>query len=349
MVKLAGGLARRGYPVDLVLALAEGPHLADIPDAVRLVDLEASRVLTSLPSLIRYLLRERPVAMLSVMNYANIVSLWARRSSCVATRLVVSERNTLSQEVEHTSSQSGALMPWLIKRFYPWADDIVAVSKGVADDLTGVTNLPRERIKVIYNPIVTPEFKEKVEAPVTHPWLDDPQTPVLVAAGRFRPQKGFPCLLRAFAEVRRTRPVRLLLLGDGPDRDALEALVRELGLESDVSLPGFVANPYPYIARATAFVLSSGWEGLPGVLIEALYCGVPLVSTDCPSGPREILADGKYGELVPVGNVPALARAIELALANKVPPPPRESWQPFEQEAVVSQYLNVLLPEASHA
>jgi glycosyltransferase involved in cell wall biosynthesis len=203
--------------------------------------------------------------------------------------------------------------------------------------------VPRERIAVIYNPIITPELQERVKIPLQHPWLESRRLPVVLAVGRLMPQKDFPTLIQAFAQVRRHHLARLLILGEGPDRLALEALVRELGLEQDISLPGFVANPYPYMARAALFVLSSRWEGLPGVLIEAMYCGVPLIATNCPSGPQEILKDGQYGQLVPVGNVAALTHAIEMALTGKVPRPPQESWRPFELQTIVNQYLQILV------
>ncbi len=166
---------------------------------------------------------------------------------------------------------------------------------------------------------------------------------MLLAVGRLTASKDFPTLIQAFIRVRQTRPARLLILGEGADRPGLEALVEQLGLEQDVSLPGFVENPYPYMARASLFVLSSRWESLPTVLIEALYCGAPLIATDCPGGTREILADGQYGQLVPVGDATALARAIATTLAGKTPRPPPESWLPFDLEAVVNQYINILL------
>ena len=310
---------------------------------MRVVDLKASRVLASLPALVRYLRRKQPQAMLSAMGYANIVALWARRLAGVPTRVVVSERNTLSSSVQHASSWRGRLMPHLIRRFYPLADGIVAVSKGVADDLAQVTGIPREHIQVIYNPVVTPELQEKAQAPLEHPWFAPGESPVLLAVGRLTAQKDFPTLIHAFAQVRRACSVRLLILGDGEERPALEAIVRRLGLERDVSLPGWVSNPYAYMARASLFVLSSRWEGLPGVLIEAMYCGMLLIATDCPSGPREILRNGQYGHLVPVGDVAALALAIESALAGKRPGLTRESWRPFELETVVTQYINLLL------
>jgi glycosyltransferase involved in cell wall biosynthesis len=256
---------------------------------------------------------------------------------------VVSERNTLSSEAKHFGSDLRIrFLPYLIKRFYPWADVIVAVSKGVADDLIHLTGIPNRQVRVIYNPIVTPEFRKKTEAFLDHPWFGPGQPPVILAVGRLTAQKDFATLIQAFAQVRQTRQTRLLILGEGEERPRLEAQIHLLGLQEDIGLPGFVSNPYPYMCRAGVFVLSSRWEGLPGVLIEALYCGAPLVATDCPSGPREILAEGRYGQLVPVGDAPALAEAIHLALDGRVPRPPRESWGPFELEGVVNQYIDVL-------
>ncbi len=343
MVNLSRGIAERGYAVDLVVAQAEGPHLAEVAESVRLVDLKASRVLSSLPALVSYLRREQPEVMLSVMNHANIVALWARRLAGASARVVVSERDTLSSSARHASSQRARLMPGLVRRFYPWADGIIAVSKGVADDLARVSGIPRERIQVVYNPVARPELRKKAQAPLDHPWFVSDQPPVVLGAGRLRAQKDFATLIQAFAQVRQTRPARLLILGEGPERPALEALVRELGLKQDVSLPGFVTNPYAYMSRAAVFVLSSRWEGLPAVLIEALYCGAPVISTDCPSGPREILRDGQYGQLVAVSDATALARAIRATLDGKTPRPSCESWFPFEIETVVDQYLNILL------
>jgi glycosyltransferase involved in cell wall biosynthesis len=343
ILKLARSIAERGYSVDLVLAQVEGPYLAEIPDSLRVVDLKAPGVLSSLPRLVRYLRRERPEAMLSALNHANIVALWARLLAGSPKRLVVSERSALSVCTENSTKQRGRLMPKLIRRFYPWADGIVAVSEGVAEDLVASTGISRDRIQAIYNPIVTPEFQQKVQDPLEHPWFEPGQPPVILAAGRLRPQKDFPTLIRAFAQVRQWHSARLLILGEGSERPALESLVKELGLAADVSLPGFAANPYPYMTRAAVFVLCSRWEGLPGALIEALYCGIPLISTDCPSGPREVLKDGQYGQLVPVGDANALSQALERVLLERSPSPPPESWTPFEQEVVVDRYLELLI------
>jgi glycosyltransferase involved in cell wall biosynthesis len=343
MAKLAGGIADQGYDVDLVLSRAEGHYLAEVPETVRIVDLDASRVLASIPPLIRYLRRERPAAMLTSMNYVNVVGIWARALARVETRLVVNEQNALSLEAAHSPRRRHRFLPRLIGRFYPWADRIVSVARGTADDLARTTGLPRERIEVVSNPIVTPELMELATAPLDHEWFREGQPPVVVSVGRLSRQKDFGTLLRAFARVRDHRPARLVILGEGPERASLEALISELGLEGAVELPGWVPNPYPWMVHAGVYVLSSRWEGLPSVLIEALYCGVPIVATDCLSGPREILDGGEYGSLVPVGDVDALARGIESALAGDVAPPPPVSWRPYEQEFVVRRYLDVLV------
>ncbi|MCZ7573210.1 MAG: glycosyltransferase [Ardenticatenaceae bacterium] len=343
MLNLAHGLAECGYAVDLVLAQAKGPYLSNVHKTIRPVDLKASRVLTSLPALARYLRREQPEALLSALDYANVVALWARRLAGIPCRVVVNEQNTISRSARNSARRRQRIVPHLVRRFYPWADYVIGNSQGVADDLSQVIGLPREQIKILYNPVVTPELREKARAPLNHPWFESGQPPIVLAVGRLTKQKDFPTLIRAFAQVRQTRPARLLILGEGPDRPALETLVNQLGLEDDVAMPGFVGNPYAYMSRASLYVLSSRWEGLPTVLIEALYCRTPIIATDCPSGPREILADGRHGLLVPVADIRALTQAIGAGLAGKTPHPTEESWHPYSLEAVVDQYTGLLL------
>src|SRR5690625_55191 len=187
-------------------------------------------------------------------------------------------------------------------RLYRHLDAVVTASEGVSTDTRTVTGLPPERIHVIDNPVVTPDLEELAAQPLDHPWFGDNDVPVILASGRLTKQKDFPTLLRAFARVRQNRPARLIVLGEGKLRTELEALAVKLGIASDVDLAGFASNPYPYVKQSDLFVLSSRWEGLGMALIEALALGIPAVSADCPSGPREILADGRYGALVPVGD-----------------------------------------------
>ncbi|MDK2887525.1 MAG: hypothetical protein PWP72_403 [Thermoanaerobacter sp.] len=343
MVNLARRFVERGLKIDLVLSKAEGPYLSQIPPEVRVVDLGARRVLLSLPALVRYLRRERPAALLSALDHANIVALWARKLSALRCRMVVSVHSIVSRAADNAPAARGRLMPYFIRWFYPWADGVVAVSQGVAEDLARTTGLPRERIQVIYNPIVTPELLDKAREPLDHPWFAPGQPPVILSAGRLTAAKDFPTLIRAFATVRTGRLVRLMVLGEGEERSKLEALVHELGLEDDVSLPGFVDNPYAYMARAAVFVLSSAWEGFGNVLVEAMAVGTPVVSTDCQSGPAEILEGGKWGRLVPVGNAEMLAHAIistlntsfdSNSLINRA--------QMFELSSIAERYLEVL-------
>jgi tyrosine-protein phosphatase YwqE/glycosyltransferase involved in cell wall biosynthesis len=341
VLALAGGIASRGIPVHLVLARREGPFLAEVPGSVQIVDLHARRDLLALRALVRYLRKEKPRVLFSGLH-TNLIALWARRLARGSTRVIVCEHNTLSSRVQHYASDARMRwMPRLIRWFYPWADGIVAVSEGVADDLAREAKIPRDRIRVIYNPIVTPELWTKALTPLEHPWFGPGQPPVILAVGRLTAQKDFPALIKAFAQVQNDHSARLLILGEGEDRPALEALIDQSGLKETVELPGFVINPYPYMAQAHTFVLSSLWEGLPGALIEAMFCGTRLIATDCPSGPKEILQDGRYGLLVPVGDVEALGRAIASALRGELTPPPRESWRPFELDHVVEQYLDL--------
>jgi len=343
MAKLAAGIADEGYRVDLVLGRAEGHYLDEVPDDVRIVDLRAPRLLASIPGLVRYLRRERPAALLTSMNYVNVVGIWAKMLARVDTRLVVNEQSALSLEASHSRRRRHRLMPRLIERFYPRADRIVSVAEGTADDLAQTAGLARDRIDVVHNPIVTPELEELVSAPVEHPWFGPGEPPVVVSVGRLSVQKDFGTLIRAFERVQRGRRARLMILGEGAERPTLEALVRTMGLDDVVALPGWVSNPYPFMRAAAAYVLSSRWEGLPSVLIEAMYCGAPIVATDCLSGPREILDGGRHGRLVPVGDVEALAEAIDDALGGAIPRPMPESWRPYEQRTVVRRYLDLLV------
>jgi glycosyltransferase involved in cell wall biosynthesis len=342
ILNLAKGIADRGYAVDLVLARAEGPYLPQIPDSVRLVDLKAARVASSVPALVRYCQRERPTALLSAL-FANIIALWARRLASVHPRLVISEHNSLSSVIRNQADLRWQVYPKLAGWFYPWADEIVAVSKAVADDLAQTTTIPRSRIQVVYNPVVTPDLRAKSEEPLQHPWFQSGEPPVVLSVGRLTEQKAFDVLIRAFSQVRKNRPARLLILGEGEDRPMLEALIRELGLDQDVCLLGFVQNPYSYMAHAAVFALSSRWEGLPTVLIEALYLSTPIVATDCAGGAREILKDGSYGRLVPVDAPTTLADAIEAILDARSPQPSSESWQPYDTEFAVDRYIGLLL------
>jgi glycosyltransferase involved in cell wall biosynthesis len=342
LVNLVDGLVAKGVSVDVVLAAAEGPLLGELSPSARVVVLGSRRVLPCVLPLARYLRQERPRVLLSSMSHANVVALWARALSRVSVPVVVTVHNTLSITSRNAKAAHGRLWPYLIRAFYPRADAIVAVSRAAADDLAQTAGIPRERIEVIYNPVIPPTLRQQAERVPDHPWFAPGQPPVVLGVGRLTRQKDFPNLIRAFAELRRRRAVRLVILGEGEERATLTALVSELGLDADVALPGFRDNVAAYMARSAVFALSSAWEGLPTVLIEALAAGTRVVSTDCPSGPREILQDGRLGALVPVDDPQALARAINAALDQPNGAVPPEALVRFTREAAVDHYLRLI-------
>ncbi|MGH7998279.1 MAG: glycosyltransferase [Brasilonema sp.] len=342
MLNLARSFLEQELSVDMVVAKAEGSLIGQLPPGIRLIDLKAQSKLSILPKLVEYLQQERPASLLAALHYPCEIALLAKRIAGVSTRIVVSEQNHLSQEAKRIPQLSVRLTPLAARFFYPWADGIAAVSQGVAEDLANVTHLPMERINLIYNPVVTPEVFVKAKEPVNHPWFQPGEAPVILAVGRLYAQKDYPTLIRAFAQVRRVHCSRLVILGEGPEGASLNTLIRELGLEEDVAMLGFTNNPYAYMANASIFVLSSAYEGLPTVLIEAMAVGTPVVSTNCPSGPAEILANGKYGDLTPVGEPKALAEAILNVLSGNTKQVDSNWLQQFTLEACAEKYLNVL-------
>jgi glycosyltransferase involved in cell wall biosynthesis len=344
MLNLATEFSRKGHPVDMVLSRAEGAYLSSVPPDVHVVDLNASRPLTAILALVRYLSAEKPRALLSTITSANLAAIWASQIAAVTTRCVICEASNLSTELHHSAAHNRRLMPLLIRWFFPKAHAIVAVSHGVADDLARVTGIPRQSIQVIYNPVVSAVLLAKSREPTDHPWLQNSPIPVIIGMGRLTRQKNFSDLIRAFAVVRERIPSRLIILGDGEERPLLESLSLNLGIAHDVDLPGFVANPYPILSKASVFVLSSRWEGLPWVLIEALACGTKVVATDCPSGPREILDNGAYGQLCPVEDVPSMAAAMIRALTGAFAAADSTNWlDRFGLEVNSECYLDLLL------
>lgn len=343
VVTLTKGLVQRGINVTLVLANAKGLSSFDIPSSAQLIDLKVNRTFKCLPGLIRYLHKEKPFAILSNLDHANIVALLARQISRVKTKVIVVVHNSFSINVRGASNRLSILIPLLARRLYPQAERVVAVSRAVAEDLCNTLGLPGEKVYVIYNPIVTPDLYKMAQAPLKHPWFSTTAPPVILGVGRLTKQKDFSTLIKAFSLVRQAREAKLLILGEGEEREKLKKLIAKLGLYNDVSLCGYVENPYPYMAHAAMLVLSSRWEGLPTVLVEAMALGTPVISTDCPGGSREILEEGKYGKLVPVGDIEALAAAIIETLNH---PPDKFVLQAranlFSMERAIQEYMGVL-------
>ncbi len=380
MLNLAAAMAARGHRIDLVVGRLHGPFVDQIPPTVRVIDLKtrsayqalpivarlgdeawpaarmlltphAHSILGAVPKLAQYLARERPDALLAGIEWPNIAAVLARRLAGGSTRIVLGVHDMLSQRVAQANLlQRVSVVPPLVRHYYPQADAIVAVSNGVAIDTAQITGLPPATITTIYNPVITPAIATLAEQPADHAWFSDGGPPIIVAAGRLKPEKDFITLLHAFDRVRRQRPARLLILGEGWQRPVLHALIRRLRLHALVDMPGFVANPFAFMARARLFVLSSRHEGFANVIPEAMACGCPVVSTDCPSGPGEILDGGRFGTLAAVGDPAALAAAI-LATWDAAPARAilRARAAEFSVERATDQYLKVMLPSATSA
>ena len=345
LVNLIAGFVTAGREVDLLLIRDQGPHLAGLPPAVNRIPLGSNHSLLAIPALARYLRQARPRALLAAKDRAGRAAVLARALAGVDTRLVLRLGTNLSASLAGRSALRRTWRYWPIRRLYPHLDRIVAVSAGVAADTATIAGLPREAITVIRNPVITPDLRQRATAPCPHPWFQGEGPPVLLGAGRLQRQKDFPTLIRAFARVRQVHPCRLVIIGEGQERPALTALIGQLGLANQVDLPGFQAQPLPFLARANLFVLSSAWEGSPNVLTEAMALGTPVVATNCPSGPAELLDGGRIAPLVPVGDVEALAAAI-LATLDQPPPPDRlqDVVADYEQAYSAQRYLAVLEP-----
>jgi len=344
LVHLARGFVARGFSVDFLLLEVKGPYLSMLPGEVRIVDLGGRSVLRALPRLVGYLRRERPCAMISSLHRENVYALAAKFLSGSDVRLLARVECNLGSLLANERSLLKRLQYRAASWAYRFADRVIAVSRGVAVDLQRNRHVKWSKIQCVYNPIVDEDLFRKAEEPVNMPFLADRGLPLILAVGRLSVQKDYPTLVRAFAGLRKKRPCRLLILGEGEERGAIERMVHELHLDDDVFMPGFVDNPFAWMKKADLFVLSSAWEGFGNVLVEAMACGVPAVSTDCPSGPSEILEEGRWGRLVPVGDADALAAAMEESLAAGKYPDVRSRAMEFTVDKAVEAHLD-LIPE----
>lgn len=351
---LVQGFLARGLPVDFVLGARSGDLLERVPGGAHVHELasvltprgpsfrdETVRMLTSAAPLARYLRRARPDVLIAAKSHANVTAVAAARLARTATPVFVTEHTYLTGELPSREAARRTAKNRILRRVYPLADRVVTVSRGAAEDLSAVADVPLGRIDVVYNPVITPELHGKAREELQHPWFQNGAPPVILGSGRFTSQKDFPTLVRAFAKVREHLDARLMILGDGPERPKVEALIAELNLESSVALPGFVGNPYPYLRGAAAFAYSSVWESFGLVLIEALALGTPVVSTTC-GAPQEILQEGRLGRLAPVGDPAGLARELLATLREQPPVVTLEDLRPFTLDAVVDRYLDLI-------
>ncbi|MGE5155721.1 MAG: glycosyltransferase [Bdellovibrio bacteriovorus] len=341
--RLANAFAERGYPTDLLVTASRGPIPEPTVPGVRVVDMGAMAALVRIPAMALYLRRRHPVAVLTHRIREDLFTLKAARLVAPTTPVFVTVHGPLGVKLDHVPGAKGQRRRAEILRWYPRNRGIVAISEETAADVRGLLG-PGAPVTVIPNPIVTPQMLQAAEAPLDHPWFCPGSPPVLVFAGRLEREKDLPTLLRAFAILRQGVDCRLLIIGDGKLRPQVESELNALDLCDSVELPGWAANPYPFLKRAALVVLSSVWDALPTVLIEALALGRPVVSTDCGAGPREILDGGRYGPLVPPRDPEALAAALARTLAD---PLPRETLiqggRRYEVGRNADLYLRLLL------
>lgn len=350
LLKIAEGLAEIDIEVDLVTAKKVGKIGSKINPKINLTDFDSSRfnVIKNVVYLTKYLIDKKPAILFSSIHFNNITSACAivlARFLGVKSKLVVRQANSLEFQLKGYPFPIGTLMYPLIRMAYKKADLIICPSKGLLSDLTKFMKVEESKIKLVYNPTVTADIFVKAQQEINHRWFKQKSCPVILAAGRLKPQKDFKTLINAFARVKRNfRDAKLVILGEGTQRQELESLAIKLGIQEDVDLIGFQENPYAFIAKADVFVLSSIYEGLPNILIEALALKTKIVATNCPSGPAEILKFGKYGSLLPIDSPFLLEAAITEALEKQVC-----NWEEFnpaadfEQKSQVKKYGQIFL------
>lgn len=345
-IHLAEAFLEAGYSVDFVLLQARGELLAQVPQDARIVDLAGPSFMRSLWPLVRYLRRERPDGLLAAMWAVTVLAILAHRFARVPGRVIVSDHSILSKAPVTQGRLRQIILRVTVAFAYRLADERIGVSKGVAEDVKKLGHLPNGSMRVIYNPAA-------IQLGHLPPASSDPWEGMagyrVLSVGTLKAVKDQVSLIRAFAQVRQRLNSTLVILGEGGLRPELERLIRSLGLEESVRLPGFVMDPHTWYQGADLFVLSSRYEGFGNVIVEALQHGLPVVSTDCPSGPSEILQDGQFGTLVPLGNIDALSDAIEEALCCEHDHEAlRTRAQDFTVDRIAEQYLSVLFPNQRH-
>lgn len=346
LFNLAVGFATQGWQIDIVVSEKSSDCHFQFPENVNLVVLSTPRRASDLSiaglfEFTHYLKQAKPKAVIAFTHYNNEIAILAKYLSGQNTKVIVSDHTILSETTKVAVRKTRRLIPKIARWLYPLADARIAVSQAIQQDLAKIIHLSPDHIQVIYNPIIEPKIFNQSKAPIDHPWFTAKDRPIILAIGRLAYEKDFRTLIHAFAKVNQQIPSRLVILGEGREQEQLLRLISELQLTEDVLFPGFVENPYAYIAKTDLLTVSSRWEGLSNVVIEALAFQLPIVSTQC-GGPAEILNHGEYGTLVPIGDALAMSQAIVETLQQGKPQIP-ESWlTQFTLSAAVFRYLTVI-------
>ena len=344
IANLCHALVDAPIDLDVLLIKARGPYVDRLPDSANIISLRARHSLTSVWEVSRYLKQERPDALLAIKHRGILAALRAKQLARTDTPISGRIGTTVSAALANKSSRRRQRWYTAMRKHYPKLEQLIAVSQGVADDMLAITGMSESRVTVVRNPTITPDMLAAATESADHPWLSaDSTVPVIMGVGRLTEQKDFATLIAAFARVRLQREARLIILGDGGLRSEMISQATTLGVEAHIALPGFQNNPWAWMSRASVFVLSSRWEGSPNTLTEAMALGIPVVSTDCPSGPRELLDGGRVAPLVEMGDSEVLASTLLSVLAE---PPPSEmltkAVSAYHQDVSAAAYLQTL-------
>lgn len=339
---LGNHLANNGFVVDLVLANATGPYLENINGKVNVIDLSCKRVSLSIFKLIKYLRTHKPHTVFASHMHAARALIFAVRLSGVNCKVIVRQPTMLVSPYEQRSVLGTLQLKLFLFLARRYADIIIATSQAMADEFVTLSKIQRNKVEVIYNPLPIAFIQEKSQEELNHPWFAQGEPPVILAVGRLEAVKNFISLIRAFSLVIKNTEARLMILGEGAERAALESLIAELGLQDYVKMPGFVGNPYQYMRHAKVFVQSSIREGFSNGLIEAMACGTQIVATDCVGGTAEILGYGKFGHLVSVDDHEEMAKILLLSLNSLADNSPLIKAKDFDITTVLDLYTEVL-------
>ena len=341
MVNLANNLANKGIKIDFLVADNSGPFSNKLDTRVNLIDLKTKRISRSLFAVTKYLKVVKPNILFCTQKHTNILACISKMLSRTPIKLVLRESSTPSVQYLNSTKKEKFIYQ-IAKLFYPIADYFIGQSIGLTNDCISFYRIPKNKIKSIVNPIISKKIFELSKETCDHPWINS-NTPILISIGRICVAKDFETLIRAFSIVRKKKNCKLIILGNIEPKEIhlferLKKLISQLGLEQEISFPGFQQNPFSYLTNTNVYVLSSVYEGLPGALIQAMALGCNVVSTDCPNGPREIISRGESGILVPVKDYEGLAKGILHHLSN--PHIPKYDLSIYEEENATQEYLN---------